>query len=139
MGDLIGIRVSYQDEEQPLEGYLAACASASNLPGVLVMPTWLNVDESLCRRADRLAELGYAVFVADLFGVGVRPRPPQLPLTVATPFLEDRLQFRRRLFVGLRALNVGRNVTLTAWRQLDTVLEAVVFSSWRVPVLPCAG
>ena len=72
-------RVSYLDEHQPLEGYLAAPDSARNSPGVLVMPSWLNVNESICRRADRLAELGYAAFVADLFGAGVRPSPPQPP------------------------------------------------------------
>jgi dienelactone hydrolase len=75
-------RVSYVDEQQPLDGYLAAPDSARNLPGVLVVPSWLNVNESICRRADRFAELGYAVFVADLFGAGVRPVPPHSPMTV---------------------------------------------------------
>jgi dienelactone hydrolase len=74
---MMGKRVSYLEERQPLEGYLAAPESARNLPGVLVVPSWLNVNESICRRADRLAELGYAAFVADLFGAGVRPSPPQ--------------------------------------------------------------
>jgi dienelactone hydrolase len=73
---MIGTRVAYLDQDQSLEGYLTAPDSAGGLPGVLVVPTWLNVNESICRRADRLAELGYAVFVADLFGAGVRPGPP---------------------------------------------------------------
>ena len=99
---MIGTRVSYLDEQQPLEGYLAAPDSRRNLPGVLVVPSWLNVNESICRRANRLAELGYAAFVADLFGAGVRPGPPQPPMTVVGPFLDDRLRFRRRLSAGLR-------------------------------------
>lgn len=41
--------------------------------------------------------------VADLFGVGVRPNPPQSPMTVVGPFLDDRLRFRLRLMAGLRA------------------------------------
>jgi len=100
---MMGRRVSYLDEEQPLEGYLAAPDSARDLPGVLVVPSWLNVNDSICRRADRLAELGYAAFVADLFGAGIRPGPPQSPVTVVGPFLDDRLRFRRRLCAGLRA------------------------------------
>jgi dienelactone hydrolase len=100
---MMGTRVSYLDEQQPLEGYLAAPNSAHDLPGVLVVPSWLNVNESICRRADRLAELGYVAFVADLFGAGVRPSPPQSPMTVVGPFLDDRLRFRRRLSAGLRA------------------------------------
>jgi dienelactone hydrolase len=99
---MMGKRVSYLEEQQPLEGYLAAPESARNLPGVLVVPSWLNVNESICRRADRLAELGYAAFVADLFGSGVRPGPPQPPMTVVGPVLEDRLRFRRRLSAGLK-------------------------------------
>ena len=100
---MMGTRVSYLDEQQPLEGYLAAPDSAYDLPSVLVVPSWLNVNESICRRADRLAELGYVVFIADLFGAGVRPSPPQSPMTVVGPFLDDRLRFRRRLSAGLKA------------------------------------
>jgi dienelactone hydrolase len=96
-------RVAYRDQNQELEGYLAAPINARNCPGVLVVPSWLNVNESIRRRADRLAGLGYAAFVVDLFGVGVRPRPPLSPLDVIEPFLKDRLQFRRRLFAGLDA------------------------------------
>jgi len=97
-------RVSYVDEQQPLEGYLAVPDSARNLPGVLLAPSWLNVNDSICRRADRIADLGYAAFVVDLFGSGVHPGPPQNPMHVVGPFLNDRLQFRRRLCAGLRAL-----------------------------------
>lgn len=96
-----GTSVSYRDGEQPLEGYLAATPQGPPRPGVLVVPTWLNVNESIRRRADRMAELGYAVFVADLFGAGVQPGPPQSPQAVIAPFLNDRLLFRRRLFASL--------------------------------------
>src|SRR5271154_6317175 len=100
---MMGTPVYYVDEQQPLEGYLAAPDSARDLPGVLLVPSWLNVNQSICRRADRLAELGYAAFVADLFGAGVRPGPPQSPMAVVGPLLEDRLRFRRRLSAGLKA------------------------------------
>ena len=70
---MMGTWVPYIDEEHPLEGYLAAPNAARDLPGVLVVPSWLNINESICRRANRLSELGYATFVADLFGAGVRP------------------------------------------------------------------
>jgi dienelactone hydrolase len=96
-------RVSYLDEQLALEGYLVAPDSARALPGVLLVPSWLNVNQSICTRADRLAEMGYAAFVADLFGAGVRPGPPQSPMTVAGRFLDDRLRFRRRLSAGLNA------------------------------------
>lgn len=98
--------ISYRDKEQALEGYFVAPKSVVHLPGVLIAPTWLNVEEGTCRRADRIADEGYAVFVADLFGAGIRPRPPQSPLSVVAPFLSDRLLFRRRLLAGLAALSI---------------------------------
>jgi dienelactone hydrolase len=101
---LMGIRVSYRDGEQHLEGYLAAPAAARNRPSVLVVPSWLNINESICSRADRLAAAGYVVFVADLFGAGIRPCPPQSPLDVVSAFLNDRLHFRRRLVAALSTL-----------------------------------
>jgi dienelactone hydrolase len=99
----MGTRLAYRDDSEQLEGYLAAPVDARNCPGVLVVPSWLNINDSICRRADRLADLGYAAFVVDLFGVGVRPGPPQSPLEVVGPFLKDRIQFRRRLFAALDA------------------------------------
>lgn len=96
-------KIAYEDDEKPLEGYLTTLSPADVRPGVLVVPTWMNVNNSICKRADRIAELGYAVFVADLFGAGVLPGPPQLPQAVVAQFLEDRLLFRRRLFSGLHA------------------------------------
>lgn len=99
----MGKPVAYFDENEALEGYLAAPPETGGLPGVFVVPSWLNVSDSVCRRADRLADLGYAAFVADLFGTGVRPRPPQSPLEVVGPLLENRHKFRQRLFAGLDA------------------------------------
>jgi dienelactone hydrolase len=100
---LKGTRIAYIEQNEALEGYLAASTSGQRLPGVLILPSWLNVNGSICARADRLADLGYVAFVVDLFGAGVRPGPPQRPLDVVGPFLNDRARFRRRLFAGLDA------------------------------------
>jgi dienelactone hydrolase len=102
--DLIRTQLRYGDEAQPLEGYLASPPQASSLPAVLVAPSWLNVAAPIRLRADRVAEQGYTVFVADLFGAGVHPCPPQSPQEVIEPFLSDRLRFRQRLLAGLSAL-----------------------------------
>lgn len=97
----MGAFIRYADGDQPLEGYFAAPRSKTARPGVLVAPTWMNVTPGLCARADRLAELDFASFVADALGTGVRPTPPQSPLEVIRPLMADRLAFRRRLSAGL--------------------------------------
>jgi dienelactone hydrolase len=106
-----GTFISYQDGMQALEGYLVTpnfvrFDQGAQLPGVLIAPTWLNLDEGIRRRADRLAAHGYAVFIADLFGAGIRPAPPQSPLSVIAPFIADRYLFRRRLSAGLDTLRI---------------------------------
>lgn len=99
--ELKAIPIPYKDNDRRLEGYLVSRKGARNAPGVLVVPTWRNLDSGICHRADRLANYGYTVFVADLFGVGVRPAPPELPMSVVGPLLADRVSFRRRLFAAL--------------------------------------
>ena len=100
----MGRRIQYEDGDKPLEGYLSALGDRQKRPGVLVVPTWLNVDESICNRADRLRASGYTVLVADLLGAGRRPAPSQPPPEVVAPFLADRLWFRRRVLAGLHTL-----------------------------------
>ena len=104
----MGTPVAYWDGDQLLEGYFAAPHSASKAAGILIAPSWLNVTTSICTRADRLAESGYAVFVADVFGASMRPGPPQAPIDVIRPFMEDRYAFRRRLSAALPTLQSQR-------------------------------
>lgn len=100
----MGRLISYLDGEQSLEGYFAPPQNHKPAPGVLIAPTWLSITDSMHQRADRIANLGYAAFVLDVFGAGVRPAPPQNPQAIVQPFLSDRHQFRTRLKAGLKAL-----------------------------------
>lgn len=94
-------KVRYSDGRQSLEGYLAAPPSATELPSVVIVPSWLNITETVCQRAERLARLGYASFVVDVFGAGVHPARSTPPLEAIKPFMEDRRFLRRRLLAGL--------------------------------------
>ena len=46
-------------------------------PGVLVIHQWTGISDHEKAGARRLAELGYNVLVADVYGKGVRPQPPE--------------------------------------------------------------
>ena len=97
--------ISYVDGENLLEGYFVPPQNNQPAPGVLIVPTWLSITESMKQRAERIAALGYAAFVLDLFGTGVRPAPPQAPQTIVHPFMSDRLSLRTRLKAGLDVLS----------------------------------
>lgn len=71
MATQIGETVDYTVNNQPYEGYYIA--PASDAPFVLLIHDWDGLTDYEVKRANMLAEMGYAVFAADLFGKGVRP------------------------------------------------------------------
>jgi len=66
-----GAAVTYQVDGKPYEGYYIS--PSSQAPLVLLVHDWDGLTDYEVKRANMLAELGYTVFAADLFGAGVRP------------------------------------------------------------------
>lgn len=66
-----GEAVGYRVDGEPYEGYFAAAEDSRGL--VLLIHDWDGLTAYEERRARMLAERGYSVFAADLFGAGVRP------------------------------------------------------------------
>jgi len=66
-----GSSVTYQVTGQSYEGYYIS--PSKQAPLVLLIHDWDGLTDYEIKRANMLAELGYAVFAADLFGAGVRP------------------------------------------------------------------
>ena len=66
-----GAVVNYEVDGQPYEGYYIS--PADQAPFVLLIHDWDGLTEYEIKRANMLAEMGYAVFALDLFGAGVRP------------------------------------------------------------------
>ena len=63
--------VDYQVNGETYEGYYVSPAPGA--PLVLLIHDWDGLTDYEVKRAGMLAELGYAVLAADLFGKGVRP------------------------------------------------------------------
>jgi len=66
-----GSFVAYHVNGQSYEGYYIT--PSSQAPLVLLIHDWDGLTDYEIKRANMLAESGYAVFAADLFGAGVRP------------------------------------------------------------------
>jgi dienelactone hydrolase len=66
-----GAAVTYQVDGQSYEGYYIS--PSDQAPFVLLTHDWDGLTDYEVKRADMLADLGYAVFALDLFGAGVRP------------------------------------------------------------------
>jgi dienelactone hydrolase len=63
--------VRYEVDGRPYEGFYIS--PSPDAPLVLLIHDWDGLTDYEVQRAHMLAEMGYAVFAADLFGAGVRP------------------------------------------------------------------
>ncbi len=103
--------VAYKQGGVILEGYLAYDnALAGKRPGVLVIHDWLGISETTQMRAKQLAELGYVVLAADIYGKGIRPANAQEAQAEAMKYYKDRKLLRDRTRAGLDFLSSQKRV-----------------------------
>lgn len=101
--EILKSTVSYEFDGREFAGLLFSANQAERRPGVLIVHTWLGIDPSIQKRAQRVAELGYNAFVVDLFGPGVLPKSPHDSMQAILPFINNRQYFRDGLKAGLDA------------------------------------
>lgn len=92
-----GKTIAYEVDGASYEGYFVSPSPGAAL--VLLIHDWDGLTDYEVKRADMLADEGYAVFAADLFGAGVRPTK-----------VEDRRQHTGELYkdrAKMRALIQG--------------------------------
>lgn len=96
--------VTYTVDNQAYEGYYAK-ADKPNAPFILLIHDWDGLNDYERKRADMLAEEGYNVFAADMFGQGIRPTSVEENKKLTGELYDDRSKMRR-ILEG--ALNAGR-------------------------------
>jgi dienelactone hydrolase len=104
-----GQSVTYQVNGQPYEGYFVS--PSPNAALVLIIHDWDGLTDYEVRRAQMLAEMGYAAFAVDLFGAGVRPTKVKDKRQHTGELYKDRSKMRTLLKAGLEtARSKGANV-----------------------------
>jgi dienelactone hydrolase len=73
-------------------------------PLLLMSPNWRGVIKPAIETGQALAEKGYVVFVADMFGEGNGPVGTENPLEFLQPFVSDVAGMRRRILAALDTL-----------------------------------
>lgn len=95
----------YEGPGGPFEGMAVAEAGGGKRPGVLLIPNVLGTKEADFRRAERVAALGHAVLVADVYGQGKRTtRAEAEPGRYMNALNADRALLQARLAASLDAL-----------------------------------
>jgi dienelactone hydrolase len=90
----------YRVGELECEGHRAGPTGA---PLVLLVHDWDGLTDYEMRRADMLADAGFAVLALDLFGAGVRPVELEEKRRLTGALYSDRAELRRRLDGALAA------------------------------------
>ena len=91
-----GSPVTYTIDGQAYEGYYVS--PADKAPFVFLIHDWDGLTDYEVKRADMLAELGYAVFAVDLFGAGVRPTEVKDKRQHTGELYKDRQRMRALMF-----------------------------------------
>jgi dienelactone hydrolase len=104
MAGIVEKPVEYTADGVTFEGWAAYDdASDAKRASVLIVHQWTGVSDNEKMRARMLAELGYNVFVADVYGKGIRPQPPESGQE-AGKYKKDRALLRERLKAALSVL-----------------------------------
>ena len=97
--------VEYKSGDTVCEGlHVVDTSKTGKLPSVLIVHQWTGLSDNEKMRAHMLAELGYNVFAADIYGKGVRPQPPAAGQE-AGKYKSNRKLYRERMLSALEVLN----------------------------------
>ena len=91
--------VRYQVKGQAYQGYYTS--PATEAPLVLLIHDWDGLTAYEIKRAEMLADMGYAVFAADLFGAGLRPTKVEDKRQHTGELYQDRQKMRDLLYAAL--------------------------------------
>ena len=104
-----GESVRYGANGEPYEGYFIS--PSTNAPLILLIHDWDGLTDYEVKRSNMLADMGYAVFAADLFGAGVRPTEVKDKRQHTGELYQDRDKMRTLLQAALEtAKTKGANV-----------------------------
>ncbi|MGR3317255.1 MAG: dienelactone hydrolase family protein [Candidatus Anammoxibacter sp.] len=96
-----GKTVSYKVDGKSFEGYFVS--PSPDAPLILMIHDWDGLTDYEVKRANMLADIGYAVFAADLYGAGVRPTELKSKRQLTGALYKDRKEMRSRLLGALEA------------------------------------
>ncbi len=97
--------VTYKADTLTMKGYLAYDAAIEGKrPGILVVHEWWGHNEYARKRADMLAELGYAALAVDMYGDGKKADHPADAMKFASQVMQNVDQAKVRFLAGLEKL-----------------------------------
>ncbi|MDP0489477.1 MAG: dienelactone hydrolase family protein [Verrucomicrobiota bacterium JB023] len=108
-----GSEVKYQAGDVTAHGYLALPEGASTenkVPGVVVIHEWWGHNDYARKRADMVAELGYAALAIDMYGKGKTTTHPKDAGSFAKEATSNNEVMKERFLAGMNFLQAQEQV-----------------------------
>jgi dienelactone hydrolase len=90
-------KVAYEVDKTKFEGVLIYDDAGAAKPGLVLVPNWLGINEANLKQAAEVADRGYVVFVADVFGLTGRPKTMEEAGKASGALKADRPLLRKRM------------------------------------------
>jgi len=103
----------YHVSGKAYESRLIYTHGALQQPGLVMAPNWMGIGEGAERIARAVAEQGYVVLIADLYGQSVRPQNADEAGAAMMPLKNDRAELRKRMQAALAQLLGQSKAVLT--------------------------
>ena len=97
-------RIPYSVGALSCEGVLVYNEAGKDLPLLLMAPNWMGVTEKAIDGARGLAEHGYVVFLADMYGLAGRPTGQEAPMEFLGPLIKQPTETRARINAALETM-----------------------------------
>jgi len=97
-------KIPYTVGDVSCEGVLVYNEAARDLPLLLMAPNWMGVTEKAIDGARGLAEHGYVVLLADMYGLAGRPTGQEVPMQFLGPLIGQPMETRARINAALEAM-----------------------------------
>lgn len=98
-------KIDYVDGDALLEAYCAYDAKdAAKKPAVLVVHDWSGKNDFACRKAEKLAALGYVGFAVDMYGKGKLGKTKEEKTALISPLMQDRFVLQKRILAAFETV-----------------------------------
>ncbi len=97
--------VDYADGNQKLMGFSSKPTMAlKNKAAILILPAWMGINDHAIESASELSKLGYFAFVADIYGVGNKPKNYAEAGQKAGYYKKNIQEYHKRIQLALEQL-----------------------------------
>jgi len=97
--------VTYGDGKQKFKGYFTKSGlQGKKRAGVLVLPAWMGITAHTKRTVEKLAEMGYYAFAADIYGEGNYPKDAKQAGELSNYYKNHVDEYRKRIQLALEEL-----------------------------------